>query len=92
MKQLDLFPVELRFIKLYAKSAKNAWWQLRLLDHNGKYYIEKQSGIPAKILDRRCWPQKNLETALKTYTRKVNQKLNPYRNSPRIYQLTCCND
>lgn len=92
MDQLSLFPICLRMVKLQADSKKKAWWKLELLELNGEYFIEKQSGIPGKVLDTRKWPQNSLKSAVKTYNRKVKEKLNPERKSPRKYQLTCCND
>ena len=92
MRQLDLFPNQIRKVKLQADSAKKAWWQLELLELNGEYFIKKQSGIPGKVLDTRKWPQSDLKRAIMTYNRKVKAKLNPKRKSPRKYQITCCND
>lgn len=90
--QLQLFPSILKSILLTANSPKNAWWKLEIIEHNGKYYIRKLSGIPGHVLDRRIWPMESYVEAEKEYYRKIKAKLNPKRKSPRKYTLTCCNN
>lgn len=91
MIQLELFPMVLKTVLLKADSTKKAWWKLSLLEHNDRYFIEKQSGYMDKMLDRRWWPMADLDTAVLTFEKKVKQKLNPKRKSPRKYKITDCN-
>lgn len=74
-------------IELEADSPKKAFYRLRMIYDDGYFYIEKESGAGGKILDKRKWLQKNREQMFKVYLRKLKQKLNPKRNSPRKYQV-----
>lgn len=86
-RQLHLFDFLLKEVRLEAKSAKCAFWALRLFERQGEYYISKESGGNEKVLDRRHWPQKSYESAMKTFDKKVREKLNPNRKSKRRYEI-----
>jgi hypothetical protein len=70
-----------------AKSARNAFYAIKIVEYCGKYTVEKESGTDDKILDRRRWPMKNREAALKFFNRKIREKMNPARGSPRKYKV-----
>jgi hypothetical protein len=72
--------------ELIAKSKRNAFYAIRIVEHCGNYTVEKESGINGKVCDRRTWPMKNRETAIKFFNRKIKQKMNPARGSPRVYK------
>ncbi|MBF0232940.1 MAG: hypothetical protein HQK65_07865 [Desulfamplus sp.] len=52
-----------------------------------KYWVLKESGIGNKVLDRRKWPCESLELAEKLVKKKIKEKTNPDRRSPRKYRL-----
>jgi hypothetical protein len=86
MQQLHLIPTPILEQHLIAKSVRNAFYILRLVECAGAYWIEKESGTGDKILDRRTWPMKSREAALKFFNRKIREKTNPGRGSPRKYK------
>jgi hypothetical protein len=86
MQQLHLIPTPILEQHLIAKSVRNAFYILRLMECAGAYWIEKESGTGDKILDRRSWPMTNRKAALKFFERKIREKMNPSRGSPRKYK------
>lgn len=86
MHQTHLFPTTIKQTRLEAKSKKNAFWVLKIIEHEGRYWLEKESGADGKVLDRRRWPMGSREHALHRYNKKVAEKLNPRRLSPRKYK------
>ncbi len=90
--QLQLFPNEIMMVFLQSDSPKKAWWRLTLIEHNECYALIKESGIKGRMLDRRMWPMRSAEKAKKMFDRKVKEKLNPSRKSPRKYEITNCDN
>lgn len=86
MNQLHLFPTVIMETYLEAESKKNAFWILRLYESQGRYWLEKESGAGGKILDVRKWPMRDRAKALHQFNKKVAEKLNPKRLSPRKYK------
>lgn len=84
--QLHLFPTIIRSEYLEADSPKKAFYRLMIEECQGQYTIVKESGCAGKIMDRRRWPTKNLETAEKKFNKILEGKLNPGRGSPRRYK------
>ena len=50
------------------------------------FLVQKESGAAGKVLDRRSWKYDDEGRAWAFYRRKVREKTNPKRKSPRIYQ------
>jgi hypothetical protein len=86
-EQLHLFETVILEKYLEAKSARNAFYAIRIIEYCGNYIIEKESGIGDKTLDRRRWPMKSREAALKFFNRKIREKMNQSRGSPRKYKV-----
>ena len=87
--QLKMFePTVFKKIDLVANSPKNAFYRLWLETHiDDGYTLKKESGSGSKVLDRRQWLFKSREIAEKNFDRRVRDKLNPDRNSPRKYKI-----
>ena len=86
--QLNMFePTICKKIDLIADSPKNAFYRLWLETHIDGYLLKKESGYGDKILDCRQWTFKSREIAEKHFDRRVRDKLNPDRKSPRKYKI-----
>jgi hypothetical protein len=85
--QLNLFkPHIIKKAHLSAPSPRKAFYRMRLESHLGRYMILKESGIGERVMDQRRWVFGSLEEAEKSYTRRVMQKTDPNRRSPRKYK------
>jgi hypothetical protein len=86
--QLNLFdPVIFKKVHLIAESPKNAFYRLWLEAHADGYILKKESGSGERVLDRRQWTFKSREIAEKKFDRRVRDKINPDRKSPRKYKI-----
>jgi len=52
-----------------------------------EFYLIKESGAGDRLLDRRRWGPYPMAKALKLFERKIREKLNPDRASPRKYKI-----
>ena len=90
-KQLSLFPQKLCSAQLVAAdSPRSAFYRIWIADHNGIYWLIKESGIKGlkgRVLDKRSWPFDNFEAAEKVFNRRIKEKTDPERKSPRKYKL-----
>lgn len=85
--QLQLFqPTIISESKLIAISTKYAFYEIKLIFEDGKYFVEKISGAAGKVLDRRKWEFESFAKAEKFYQRKLNEKLSG-KNRKRVYQM-----
>lgn len=85
--QLHLFPTITQMIELEAKSPRKAFWRLMIEESLDQFWLIKQSGTGEIIRDRRRWGPYTMAKAVKIYERKVLDKLNPDRGSPRKYKI-----
>jgi hypothetical protein len=88
MKQLSLFPTMLKSAYLSADSAKQAFYDISIVENTGEYFVVKRSGIKEdRVLDQRQWHFKNYEKAEKMFKRKLREKINPTNKRSRIYNI-----
>lgn len=88
MKQLSLFPTQIKSAYLSADSSKQAFYELSLVENEGYYFVVKRSGIAVdKVLDQRQWGFSDYEKAEKEFKRKIRQKINPRNKRHRIYNI-----
>lgn len=88
MKQLSLFPNQLKSAYLKADSAKGAFYDISLVENTGEYFVVKRSGIKEdRVLDQRQWHFSCREKAEKEFKRKLRQKINPRSKRHRIYNI-----
>ena len=87
-KQLSLFPQKLCSAYLVAAdSPSSAFYRMWIADYNEVYLLIKESGIKGRVLDKRSWPFENIEEAEKVFNRRIKEKTDPERKSPRKYKL-----
>lgn len=85
--QLKMFDATiLDSAELVADSPKKAFYRIKLVVKEGDYYVEKESGAQDKVLDRRRWTAITMDAAEILYKKKLREKLNPTRKSPRKYR------
>jgi len=73
-------------IRLIApESPKKAFYALNLLKDEKGYHVAKESGWGNNVLDRRLWFFSDETKAFGFYNRKIREKLNDKRKSPRRY-------
>jgi hypothetical protein len=87
-EQLNLFTVKRNVAHLEAlNSPRRAFYRIWIEETDGMIKLIKESGTKGRVLDRRSWPFNDLSHAEKLYHRRLSQKLDPNRKSPRKYRL-----
>jgi len=77
----------IRNINLVSDSPKKAFYRLWLENCLGQYCVRKESGGQSnKTLNRRQWQFDSLPEAERFFDRKLREKTNPARKSPRKYR------
>ena len=71
---------------LVADSPKKAYYKLKLISDGGQFAVEKESGIDGRELVRRRWVAITMDADDLLYQKKLREKLNPTRKSPRKYK------
>lgn len=85
-RQLSLFPIVLEEADLLAlNSPRQTFYRIWIEENAGLYSIVKESGAGGKVLDRRSWKAETAEEAKGFLDRKLKEKTNPARKSPRRY-------
>ncbi len=86
--QLNLFkPVSIKEVCLIVPhSPGQTFYNIRLEVYGGKYLVKKESGTRGKIWDRRLWTFESFDQAKKYFERRIKEKTNRNRKSPRKYQ------
>ena len=86
--QLSLFPETFKDTFLVAPgSPKKAFYHIWIENYRDVYFVKKESGNQNKTLDTREWVFREYDTAVKYFEKKVRDKINPQRISPRKYTI-----
>ena len=90
MIQLKLFqPYIIKHANLVSyDSPRQAFYTLWIETLRGKYTVRKESGGLGKVLDRRSWLFSSLDDAERYFSRRIKEKTNPDRRSPRRYHVS----
>jgi len=84
--QLNIFePTVIKSALLKANSPRDAFYRLWLEHDDDVYAIRKESGSGKRVQDRRRWVFQDYDKALRFYERRIQEKTNPERKSPRKY-------
>lgn len=87
-EQLNLFTQNLQSAFWVAQdSPSQVFYRIWIENTLSDIKIVKESGIKARVLDRRSWPTENLEAAKALFQRRIKAKTNPERRSPRKYKV-----
>ncbi len=87
-RQLHLFePILLKDVHLRSGSPRLAFYRLSLFSKPGRYEIRKESGAGDRVMDKRIWRFDQYVRAKKIFDRKIHEKTDPNRKSPRKYYL-----
>jgi len=85
-RQLHLFePTLLKEARLRAGSPRLAFYRLALFSNRGRYEIRKESGARDRVMDERIWQFDRYARAKKIFDRKIQEKTDLNRRSPRKY-------
>lgn len=87
IKQLTLFPDILCSAYLVAvDSPRQAFYRIWVEAKEDIFTVVKESGVQkGRVLDKRSWRFECREEAQKLFDRRIREKTNPKRNSPRKY-------
>ncbi len=69
-------------------SPKQAFYTIWIEKTDERFVVCKESGGKGRVLDRRSWPFDSFEEAEALFNRRVQEKANPMRRSPRKYRIT----
>lgn len=83
--QLSLIPTIVKSAYLVAKSPKEAFYRIKIVEDMGKYSVHKESGIRAKTLHKQAWEFDSIDKAYAFYNRKIREKTKSGRS--RTYRL-----
>jgi hypothetical protein len=89
LKQLTLFPNIICSAYLVAvDSPRQAFYRIWVEADTGIFTVVKESGVQkGRVLDRRAWRFGCRKEAQKLFDRRIKEKTNPKRNSPRKYTI-----
>jgi hypothetical protein len=87
--QLNLLkPVSIKEVFLIVPdSPGQTFYNLRLETYHGQYIVKKESGTRGKVWDKRSWEFDFFEDADKYFKRRIKEKTNRDRKSPRKYEV-----
>ncbi len=64
---------------------RKTFYSIRLEERHGTFRVLKVSGALGKVWDERSWEFSTLEEAERLFNRRVKEKTDPARRSPRKY-------
>jgi hypothetical protein len=87
LKQLTLFPDIICSAYLVAVgSPRQAFYRIWVEANDDIFTVVKESGVQkGRVLDKRAWRFECREDAQELFDRRIKEKTNPERNSPRKY-------
>jgi hypothetical protein len=87
--QLNLFePVSIKEVCLIVpNSPGQTFYNIRIETYHGQYLVKKESGTRGKVWDKRSWTFDFFEDADKYFKRRIKEKTNRNRKSPRKYEV-----
>ena len=83
MRQLSLFPTTIKSAKLKANSKKHAFYNIKIIENQGAYTVEKESGCSGKVMHKQAWAANSYDEAINFYNRKIKEKTSKSRK--RVY-------
>jgi hypothetical protein len=88
--QLNLFePVSIKEVFLIVPdSPGQTFYNIRMEVYHGQYIVKKESGTRGKVWDKRSWEFDFFEDAEKYFKRRIKEKTNRDRKSPRKYRVS----
>ena len=89
MIQLEAFrPRVLRNAHLVVlNTPRKTFYSIRIEERHGTFRVLKVSGALGKVWDKRTWEFSTLDEAEALFSRRIREKTDPGRRSPRIYSI-----
>lgn len=66
---------------------RKTFYSIRIEECDGRFRVLKVSGALGKVWDERIWEFSTLGEAEALFTRRIKEKTDPKRRSPRKYQI-----
>jgi len=67
---------------------RKTFYSIRIEEcHGGMFQVLKVSGALGKVWDKRTWEFSTLDEAEALFTRRIKEKTDPERRSPRKYSI-----
>jgi hypothetical protein len=66
---------------------RQTFYSIWIEEHCGKYRVRKASGARGRVWDERTWEFVSLDEAERLFNRRIREKTDPKRRSPRKYTL-----
>ncbi len=70
-----------------AGTPRQTFYSIWIEDFYGTFRVLKVSGARGKVWDKRAWEFSTLDEAEALFTRRVREKTDPGRRSPRKYSI-----
>ena len=89
MMQLQAFgPKILKTAHLVVlNSPRKTFYSIRIEECDGEFRVVKVSGAVGKVWDKRTWAFSTLQEAERLFSRRIKEKTDPDRHSPRKYSI-----
>ncbi|MFZ0931352.1 MAG: hypothetical protein WAN11_22295 [Syntrophobacteraceae bacterium] len=66
---------------------RQTFYSIRIEDHHGTFRVCKVSGARGKVWDKRVWEFSTFGEAEALFNRRIKEKTDPGRRSPRKYSI-----
>lgn len=66
---------------------RQTFYSIWIEDYYGTFRVLKVSGARGKVWDKRVWEFSTFDEAEALFTRRIKEKTNPGRHSPRKYSI-----
>ncbi|MGC8493464.1 MAG: hypothetical protein ACP5SH_17195 [Syntrophobacteraceae bacterium] len=66
---------------------RKTFYSIRLEECSGKFRVRKVSGALGKVWDKRTWEFSTRDEAERLFSRRIREKTDPGRHSPRKYSI-----
>ena len=66
---------------------RGTFYSIRIVECYGTFRVLKVSGALGKVWDKRTWEFSTLDEAEKLFSRRIKEKTDPDRRSPRKYSI-----
>ncbi|GKT10455.1 hypothetical protein [Desulforhabdus sp. TSK] len=66
---------------------RQTFYSIWIKEHCGKYRVRKASAARGRVWDERTWEFVSLDEAERFFNRRIREKTDPKRRSPRKYTL-----
>jgi len=70
-----------------SNTPRQTFYSIWIEEHHGTFRVHKASGAQGRVWDERVWEFASLDEAERLFNRRVKEKTDPNRRSPRKYRI-----